>query len=130
MRVMRAQQPETWVESGLHYFDKLSPLERKARMPRVLGHQEWTPDEVDKLRTLDNRSATKELGRTLSSIANARQRFKVSTSFGCLPMQILLLCVAESEKVSGPICVRIANVRHGEHETPEEQSLGATSCSA
>jgi len=85
MRVMRAKQPDSWVTPGLRYFEKLSPAERKLRMPRVAEHRMWSSAEVDKLRALDNKQAAKDLGRSYSSVANARQRLKVrQPSIACL----------------------------------------------
>ena len=77
MRVLRAKEPDSWVVPGLRYFGKLSPAEKKVRMPQVPEHQVWSTSEADLLRTLANRQAAKELGRSYSSVANARQRLQI-----------------------------------------------------
>lgn len=77
MRMFRHEEPATWVIPGVTQFKRLSSEELRSRVPRVPGQQAWSPAEIDKLIVLENRRAAAELGRSYSSVANARQRFNV-----------------------------------------------------
>ena len=79
MRVDRVSRPESFVTPGSGNLSNLSQAERRRIALKAAGDHAWSPEEIEVLRHLSNRAASKELNRSMSSIANARRRFHLKS---------------------------------------------------
>jgi len=77
MRCKRAEQPEKYVFPGSDAISHLSPAFRSEVGRRVAGSRAWSSQELEALQNFSNSLAVHKLNRSLSSIKNARQRYKI-----------------------------------------------------
>jgi hypothetical protein len=77
MRYLRASMPETFVLPGKKFLLNLSTAARTNLGKSTAGLNAWEKKELDVLATHNNADASKLLGRSMSSVGNARQRYRL-----------------------------------------------------
>jgi DNA-directed RNA polymerase specialized sigma24 family protein len=77
MRLLRTESPEKFVAPGFEHLADLSPDVRRSLGRRTAGSAVWDPSELQYLAEYSDTDAAKLLGRSISSVRNARHRYKV-----------------------------------------------------
>jgi hypothetical protein len=78
MRSLRHQQPQTYVSPGLEHLAHLSGESRVSLGLATAGQRAWSSVELEQLPGLTNKRASAILGRSVKSVASARQRHSLS----------------------------------------------------